>query len=229
MQIDRHFPVSFTMENMSNRKKSYVGATRNVEEKKRRFLQAVGKIFRNKSHKSLGVNKVSSEAGISKSLLYRYFGNLRNLVELYSEEVDFWLTFEDLHSSSQTDKRQLFKQALSEQFKYVQASPEMQQLVLWELFEANYNTSTLLKKREKVVENHLLEMDGLLQSEVDFRAVLAILIAGMYHLGTFSSVQKVPFCGIDLSSEKGCDRILEAVTFLIDATADRSTSQNPIS
>lgn len=73
------------------KRKPYSSSLRNVEEKKKRFKQAVGKILVCKGFNGLDINKISLEAWISKNLLYRYFGSYKNLIEQYGTEIDFWV------------------------------------------------------------------------------------------------------------------------------------------
>lgn len=93
----------------------------------------------------------------------------------------------------------------------------MRQLVLWELHESNYNTTTLLQKREKLAEDLILQrLDNKFVNSVDFRPVLAVLVAAVYHLAAFSSVQQSTFCGIDLREKKGQERIVNAIELILD-------------
>lgn len=203
---------------MNGKKGTYKGKLRNAEEKKKVFRQAVSKIMLKKGFGNFGVNAIANEAGISKTLLYRYFGSCRNLLEQYSEAIDFWLNFLDADELAQLPEAERMKVIIMKQFDYLSASPEMQRLVLWGLFESNYNTATLLKKREEIGEHILLKQtDQLFAGKADFRATAAILVAATYHLATYASVQKITFCGINLSEDSGKKRIKEAMSRILDS------------
>ncbi len=202
---------------MEKKKKQRNGANRNVDEKKKRLKKAVGKILGEKGFGHLGVNKVSFEAGISKNLIYRYFGSYKNLIEQYSEDIDYWLNQAEPPASDILDEKEIVKSILRKQFEYLTSHPQMRQLVLWELHESNYNTTSLLKKREQFAEDFILKrMDKKFKNNVDFRAVLAVLVASVYHLAAFSSIQKSTFCGIDLREKKGKQRIVNAIELILD-------------
>lgn len=202
---------------MEKKKKQRNGAYRNVDEKKKRLKKAVGKILGEKGFGHLGVNKVSFEAGISKNLIYRYFGSYKNLIEQYSEDIDYWLNQAEPPASDILDEKEIVKSILRKQFEYLTSHPQMRQLVLWELHESNYNTTSLLKKREQFAEDFILKrMDKKFKNNVDFRAVLAVLVASVYHLAAFSSIQKSTFCGIDLREKKGKQRIVNAIELILD-------------
>src|SRR5690606_18371288 len=156
-----------------------------------------------------------------KNLIYRYFGNYKTLIEQYSEDIDYWLSQVEKRNYSEMTDKDISKNLLSEQFNYLFSNPEMRQLVLWELHESNYNTTTMLKKREQFAEHLFLQKaDKTFDGIVDYRAVAAVLVASVYHLAAFSSVQKATFCGIDLTQDKGRKRILEAINLILDNIYD---------
>ena len=66
---------------------------KNKENTKRRLLDAVGDIIKKNGTGGLGVNKVAQKAGVSKILIYRYFGNLEQLIQAYLLEKDFWTNY----------------------------------------------------------------------------------------------------------------------------------------
>lgn len=66
---------------------------KNKENTKRRLLDAVGDIIKKSGTGGLGVNKVAKKAGVSKILIYRYFGNLEQLIKTYVLEKDFWTNY----------------------------------------------------------------------------------------------------------------------------------------
>lgn len=202
---------------MKKKNATYQGKMRNVEEKKKTFKKAVSKIMLKNGFSGLGINKVSREAGISKTLLYRYFGNFKNLVEQYSEELDFCKEHLDLASLPQLSEVAALKVMIAGQFKGLHENTELQRLMLWELFESNYNTISQLKKREAFGEKVLFNRaEKVVTDQQDFRALAAILIAATYYLATYSAVQKVDFCGINISEDKGRKRIIEAMHSILD-------------
>lgn len=206
---------------MKKKKKQHKGVYRDVDEKKNRLKKAVGKILGDKGFGNLGVNKVSFEAGISKNLIYRYFGNYKILIEQYSEDIDYWLSQVENRDYSEMHEKDISKNLLSEQFNYLISNPELRQLVLWELHESNYNTTSLLKKREQFAEHLILQRtDKIFDGTIDYRAVVAVLVAGVYHLAAYSSVQKATFCGIDLTQDKGRKRVLDAINLILDNIYD---------
>ncbi|KGE14505.1 TetR/AcrR family transcriptional regulator [Sphingobacterium deserti] len=206
---------------MTNKRNQIKGFCRNVDEKKERLKKAFGYILKDKGFGNLGVNKVSLEAGISKNLIYRYFGDFKTLIEQYSEGIDYWTSQAEKRDYSEMTEKDVLKNLLGEQFNYLILNPEMRQLVLWGLHESNYNTTSLLKKRELFAERLILQKaDKRFDGRIDYRGVVSVLMAAVYHLAAYSSVQKANFCGIDLSQDKGRKRVLDAINLILDNIYD---------
>lgn len=56
-----------------------------------RMLKAVGEMIRRDGFEKLGVNAVAAHCGVSKILIYRYFGSLDGLLAAYIRQHDFWI------------------------------------------------------------------------------------------------------------------------------------------
>ena len=61
------------------------------ETTEKRLLTAVGEIIEESGLESLGVNAVAQRAGVSKMLIYRYFGSLEDLIAQYIMQRDYWV------------------------------------------------------------------------------------------------------------------------------------------
>jgi len=54
----------------------------------RKILDAVGSIIASDGFESVGINVVAQRAGVSKMLIYRYFGGLNGLLSKYLLQKD---------------------------------------------------------------------------------------------------------------------------------------------
>ena len=61
------------------------------ETTEKRLLTAVGEIVEESGLESLGINAVAQRAGVSKMLIYRYFGSLEDLIAQYIIQRDYWV------------------------------------------------------------------------------------------------------------------------------------------
>ena len=96
-------------------------------------------------------------------------------------------------------------------------SPLMQELLRWEVSDANDITKHTAQNREL----HTLPLVGgyeetFKNTSIDINAVSALLTAGIYYLTLHSPC--APFCGIDINTEEGFKRIetsLEKLTHIL--------------
>lgn len=58
---------------------------RNEEDKRARLIRAVGETLAEYGYQGLGLNKIALRAGVSKPMVYRYFGGLNGLLKAYIE------------------------------------------------------------------------------------------------------------------------------------------------
>ena len=56
---------------------------RNKEQTKQSLLDAVDSLVEESGYEALGINAVAAKAGVSKMLIYRYFGSLEGLIAAY--------------------------------------------------------------------------------------------------------------------------------------------------
>jgi len=195
---------------------------RNKENTKQRLLDAVGKILKNEGYAELKVNKIAATAGLDKKLIYNYFGSKDNLVGEYINSKDFWSNVKtDVVSPDFSDGGKNFTiEVLKQQFDFVRDSAELQKVLLWRLSEERPFLRQMTENQEKVGEELFRNvMDPQFgKYSQDYRAITAILVAGIYYLNLYASHNGSIFCGIDLSKAAGREKIQEALSFLINKT-----------
>lgn len=199
----------------SKKRTPYRGMERNVENKKKDFKAAVGRLITTKGTESLTLNKISTEASISKNLIHRYFGNHNNLIDQYCEETEFWLNSSfSIKASTKKEQIEQFKDALRQQFYHLYDNPEARKLMIWEIDENNDNTSNLSRKKEELGEIYLDESERIFSDTVDIRAIYAVLVSAINYLSARAAVQDRTFCGITLHAEE--DRIFKIIDNMLD-------------
>jgi len=201
---------------------------KNKEETKKRLVNAVGEILKNEGYSALGVNNIARKSGVNKGLIYRYFGKLDYLVETYVVENDYWLEFfkqtKQLVQESQPESLQLLiSQILQNQFKFFLSEPDMQRLIHWELS----GESPLMKSIHNARESNgqrILEMtdDHFKNQKVNFRAVSALLVGGIYYTILHSRFVGGTFCDLDINSKDGQNEILKAIEQTVGWAFDSS-------
>jgi AcrR family transcriptional regulator len=202
------------------KKKAAKPRERSKEKSKQVFLDAVGKILKTKGYQALKVNDIAAEAGLDKKLIYKYFGGTDQLMDEYVRSQDFWSNVEsDQEPGEITDGGQAFsKEMLLLQFDYVHKNKELQKVLLWRLSEQRRSLKKLTAEQEDNGERLFKAITDphFGDKAEDFRAVMAILISGVYYLNLYASVNGSVFCGLDLKSMEGRGKIQEALGFLVD-------------
>ncbi|MDQ8005412.1 MAG: TetR/AcrR family transcriptional regulator [Pedobacter sp.] len=192
------------------------------EKSKKKLLAAVGKILKTKGFSALKVNDIAAVAGLDKKLIYKYFGGTDQLLDTYLSTKDFWSNVKgDRIPKDIKDGGQEFsKELVSAQFDYMFRSKEYQKIILWRLSEQRKSLQRLTTTQEEVGEVILQHItDPHFGDNADlYRAVMAILVSGVYYLNLTTDVNGSIFCGLDLNEKSGRAKIEEALHFLIDQT-----------
>ena len=204
--------------------KPEAGSQRNKARSKQRFLDAVGEIMNTVGFSGLKVNDIARVAGLDKKLMYNYFGGRDELIDEYIRTKDFWTNVKgDSENPLPKDGgREFSKSMLLSQFEYVFKNEEMQKILLWGLLEDRNELKKLAQARE---DSGALIFEAITDPHFGdqakrYRAVTALMVAGIYYLDIYASTQTATFCGLDLKSNEGRNEIEEAITFLIDKTYD---------
>ncbi len=190
---------------------------RNKDQTKRKLIEAVGEIIKTNGYIGLGVNKIAKTAGVDKKLIYRYFGNINYLIECYLNENDYWIVLsnkfnEDIDQNSDPNIEALVTGYLQNNFKFFYSEVEMQRLILWGIS----NASPLIKGIHKVRENIARECFQLTDpyfkgSNVNFRAITALVVGGIYFTILHTRHNGGIFCDLDINSEDGKAEIIKTI------------------
>lgn len=200
------------------------GSLRNTERSKKKFLEAVGKILKTKGFTGLKVNDIAAKAGVDKKMIYIYFGGMDGLIDEYISTQDFWMqaTVEEVEKYKpqiNIDGQSFVEDMLLSQLEYVYNNKEAQKLLIWGLSEPRKALKKLTDAREENGERLFKLMKETFGERLDeFRAVMAIMVSGMYYVNLYASMNGSIFCGLDLNTPKGREYIKRATSFLVKQT-----------
>lgn len=193
----------------------------NREETMNKLVAAVGEVLREGGPNAVGVNRVCLVAGVSKPMLYRYFGSLNNLIAVYIEQKDYWLPYFKMLSLSDEmineDYKALFTRILQDQLTYFYKETEMQKIILWQISVR----SAIMKKI-----SHTREHAGLLlmkKTDPVFRGsamalmpVIALLVGGIYFMILQNEAGAGSVAGVDISDERDRELVLRTIGQILD-------------
>lgn len=193
---------------------------RNEEDKRRRLVAAVGSLLAEEGHTALGLNKIAWKAGVSKPMIYRYFGGLNGLLKAYIERRDSWLPcFEQLDLPAEPTAEELQRcltRLLQDQFRALYQNREMQKLVLWQIsgYEALMRGACEAREREgarllQLADAHFRD------SGISLKSVMALLVGGMYVNVLHASAGAGPMAGVDIRNEKEFEGMLATIAQVV--------------
>jgi len=196
---------------------------RDKAQTKQKILAAVDTILLKEGIEGIGVNKIAKRAGISKQLIYRYFGDLDSLLHEYISSKDIWRSIVDnAHGSSNgTDSRNLQQVAnylLERQFDIFYHNGILRELMRWSITDKNnIAIAKMIAAREKVGIPLVQKIDKRLGLPgCQYGAVAALLLSGVYFIALRAHTHEGTFCGIDINDEFGRQEIKKALRFIND-------------
>ncbi|AZB28447.1 MULTISPECIES: TetR/AcrR family transcriptional regulator [Chryseobacterium] len=196
------------------------GPIRDKGKTKQRLLDAVGKILKTKGYSGLMVSKIAAVAGYDKKLIYEYFGSTDKLIDEYLKSKDYWNTADEetANVDMKVHGNELLKLALLSQYNDLRKNKELQKLILWQLSENRTEIKKLFEQKEKSREALFLKSH---QKSEEYRAIIAVLEAGIYHLSLCASTNGSHFCGIDTKSDDGRKKIEKAIINILDFAEEK--------
>lgn len=211
--------------------KAHQGNTRDKERTKERLIDAVVSIIRERGYEDVGVNAVAEQAGVSKVLIYRYFGDLEGLYRAAADRLDPLQSgaadrlFEQVEASFSSieamDTSMVVRRTILDMHMALKHDELSKNLLIWELSHSNSITKAFSQAREETgldlteKYRHLLEAQSGTVPK-DLNALLALITAGVFYL-TLRSDAVDKFNGIDIGSEEGWNRIADAVAEIISS------------
>jgi hypothetical protein len=202
---------------------------KNKELTKKKLVWAVGEIIKVEGFASLkSASKVARLAGVDRKLIGRYFGGLSHLIEAYVVENDYWLLFTEkindlIKSNNYPGSKELITSILQNQFTYFSSDKDMQRLILWELTANSPLMKSIHNVRESMGQKLLETTDEHFNgSKVNFRAIGALLVGGIYYTILHTIHNGGKFSDLDVSSNEGQEQILNAIEQIIGWAYDEA-------
>ena len=161
-----------------------------LKETEKRLLDAVSHIIENDGFTKIGVNRIASQAGCDKVLIYRYFGGLDGLLVEWAKRHDYYSFaysefIDTIKQSEKKDIRQIVKDVLFRQLHYLKDNVLMQQLLVWEL-SGHSSFKGILEERERIGYKLQEELNKSLDIGNDNDMSVAIIISAINYIVLFT-------------------------------------------
>ncbi|GAB3913982.1 TetR/AcrR family transcriptional regulator [Larkinella knui] len=186
---------------------------RNRAQTSQKIIDALEEVIAEKGIDGIGINRISEKAGVSKVLIYRYFGGLDGLLTHYIKMGRLFpllslVTLEQLRPVHENDLSKLWYKQLVNTYRFFRQFPAAYEVLKATVIEG----SPMADEASKAYDEELTRMVDQLAyvKGADFQAVSAIMTGAMAHL-TLMSKNNRSVIGINLTTEEGWHRIEEAV------------------
>lgn len=186
---------------------------REITEKK--ILEAVGELIKEEGFEKIGVNAVAQKAGISKMLIYRYFGSIEELIFKYILQKDYWINI-STESFMVNNIGVFLKNIFRKQISQLREDITLKRLYRWELSTDNPIINQLRNKRESN-GCHLIDTVSQLTNspQKEIASLATILSASISYLVLLEELNPI-YNSIDLQSDEGWEQISQGIDQIID-------------
>ena len=188
---------------------------RDREATEKRLIDTIGQMVAEQGFEKIGINAVAAQSGVSKILIYRYFGSVEGLMAAYIRKHDFWLNF-PLEVPTKEAVPEYVKATFKSQIEQLRNNPTLRMLCRWELSSNNEITAKLREQRE-MAGYHIVEtisrLTGYPQQEMAVMAsVITASITYLIILGELCPV----FNGIPINNDSGWEQISAGIDVMVD-------------
>ena len=184
------------------------------------LLQAVGEIIREQGYTGLNASNVARKAGVARKLIYWYYKSFDGLLKTYIQEKDYWTEvfkkIGKLRSPEKSTIRDFLIKIFQEQFRHFLAEKEMQEFIHWQVSVSSPLLKQISEEREFQGAALASLTDGYFTSEdTNLRAILSLILGGVYYLTWHADKNGSPVCGIDINRPKDREAVDRTIGQLI--------------
>lgn len=200
--------------------------TRNRAQTIQRIVDALEQIIAEGGIEAVGINHIAERAGVSKVLIYRYFGGIEGLLEyfvrmgrLFPHYTPAWL--EQIRPAQPSELANIWSSQSLQLFRQLRTSRSARELLKASVKENDSLAETISKAQDDEMTrlvDQLVFIEG-----CDHHAISAVVLGALSYL-TIQAQNDRPVIGIDLRSEDGWQRIEKAVTIICKAIGKMATS-----
>ena len=180
-----------------------------------KILEAVDNIIVNEGFERIGVNAIAQKAGVSKMLIYRYFGGLDELIAQYLLRKDYWANT-DIHAIDGADVAGSLKRMFREQIVQLRNDVTLRRLCRWELTTDNENIRQLRDLRERHGCELIKVVSGFTHSHHAEVAALATILSASISYLVLIGEQSPTYNGINLQGDEGWEQVIKGLDLMID-------------
>ena len=140
-----------------------------------KLIVAIGQMIEENGFEKIGINAVAAKSGVSKILIYRYFGSIDGLITAFIRKNDFWLNFPN--KFPEKDEIPAFlKNVFHKMVIQLRTNSVLRRLYRWEL-SSNNNIIEVVRRQREVTGNEIIaNISRIMMCEPQNLAGIATLI-----------------------------------------------------
>ncbi len=186
---------------------------RNRADTTQRIVNALEDVLAEQGLEGARINQIAEKAGISKVLIYRYFGGLDGLMEYYVRAGRMFPQFtpamlDQIRPMNQDDLAKVWYRQAIQMFRHMRTSKAAREVLKANVVE-NDPTADVISKAQDDELSRLVNQLSFIEGP-DTQAISAVMLGAMSYL-TIQAQNNHTMIGIDLRSEEGWQRIEGAV------------------
>lgn len=191
------------------------------------LLRAVGEIIREQGYTALNASSVARRAGVARKMIYWYYKNFDGLLKTYIQDKDYWTEvfkkIGKLRSPEKDTIRDFMIKIFQEQFKHFLVEKEMQEFIKWQVSVKSPVLKEISEEREfQGAALAKLTDDFFRGSDVNLRAILSIILGGIYYVTWHADKNGSPVCGIDINKDRDREAFTRTIGQLIGWAFDKT-------
>lgn len=196
---------------------------RNKAATKARILSTVQDILIKDGGHCLTIKRVEKDSGLTRTLIYRYFGSIEGLMQAYADSEAFFPKLDELLGVSLEEFNYLpltlrYKRLRDGYWNALTKRPHVQAILAWSLTHSNPITRILEKKRSEIgVKAMQILLQGYDTEAFDYQALHTLLSSAFAYIGLRINAGLEHHGDIGLSGEEDLNRLNQTADFVIEA------------
>jgi AcrR family transcriptional regulator len=192
---------------------------RNRAKTTQRIVEALEEVIIERGLAGVGVNRIAEKAGVSKVLIYRYFGGIEGLMEYYVKMGRLFpvlspAVVDQVRPLNEKDAAQVWSRQIIQTFRFFRTFKVGREVLKASVIENDPVAEVASKAQDEEIVR-LVEQLAFVKG-ADSQAFSAVIIGAMIHMTLLAQNDRT-LIGIDLRSEEGWSRIEEAVKHIFIA------------
>jgi len=198
-------------------KKKLAALQKNRKATEKKILDTLREMAAENGFEKIKINTLAARSGVSKVLIYRYFGSIKGVIAAYLQQYDFWVNFPQIEVVQGNENITSFlKKIFQLQIAQMRNDEILKKLCRWELSTNNEMLEKIREQRETTGLRLIHLVQQLTQHpQKEIAAIATILVSAIRYLVMFQDFCP-KFNDIQLNTEEGWAQINDGINLLID-------------